>query len=73
MHKSFELLIPVLLLIIIIYPLSLVSQNLYGKLIPELIMNMVSPLVKVTDSLFGMLFIIFWLILFFGLWVYISL
>lgn len=57
--KSFELLIPVLLLIIIIYPLSLVSQNLYGKLIPELIMNMVSPLVKVTDSLFGMLFIIF--------------
>ena len=30
--KSFELLIPVLLLIIIIYPLSLVSQNLYRKI-----------------------------------------
>ncbi|MGL5460935.1 MAG: PTS sugar transporter subunit IIC [Cetobacterium sp.] len=57
--KSFELLIPVLLLIMIVYPLSLLSQNLYGKLIPELIMTLVSPLVKVTDSLPGMLFIIF--------------
>lgn len=57
--KSFELLIPVLLLIIIIYPLSLLCQNLYGKLIPELIMTVISPIVKVTDSLPGMLFMIF--------------
>lgn len=57
--KSFELLIPVFLLILIVYPISLLVQNMSGVLIPELIMKAISPLIKVTDSLPGMLVIIF--------------
>lgn len=52
---SFELLIPIIIVISILYPLSLFSQHYTGELIPAIVMSIVSPLVGAVNSLEGIL------------------
>jgi len=53
--QSFELLVPVLVMIATLYPLSLVLQHYFDMLLPELIMALFSPLVSASDSLTAVL------------------
>ncbi|MEB4673489.1 PTS sugar transporter subunit IIC [Enterobacteriaceae bacterium G50] len=49
--NSFDLLIPVLVVIVTLYPLSLLIQNEFNMLIPQAIMALFKPLVSAADSL----------------------
>lgn len=49
--NSFDLLIPVLVVVLTLYPLSLIIQNQFGILIPQAIMALFKPLVSAADSL----------------------
>ncbi|MBN1470023.1 MAG: PTS cellobiose transporter subunit IIC [Fusobacteriaceae bacterium] len=49
--KSFELLTPIISVILIFHPLSLLVQKLKGIFIPELLLNIFKPLVSASDSL----------------------
>jgi PTS system cellobiose-specific IIC component len=49
--NSFDLLIPVLVVVLTLYPLSLVIQSQFGMLIPQAIMSVFKPLVSAADSL----------------------
>lgn len=53
--QSFELLVPVLVMIATLYPLSLLLQHFSGMLLPELIMEIFKPLVAASDSLTAVL------------------
>lgn len=53
--QSFELLVPVLVMIAMLYPLSLILQHYSGMLLPELIMEIFKPLVAASDSLTAVL------------------
>ncbi|AHG18872.1 hypothetical protein Z042_04050 [Chania multitudinisentens RB-25] len=53
--QSFELLVPVLVMIATLYPLSLILQHASGLLLPELIMEIFKPLVSASDSLTAVL------------------
>ena len=53
--QSFELLVPVLIMIATLYPLSLLLQHYSGMLLPELIMAIFKPLVAASDSLTAVL------------------
>lgn len=53
--QSFELLVPVLVMIATLYPLSLILQHYSGMLLPELIMEIFKPLVSASDSLTAVL------------------
>ena len=53
--QSFELLVPVLVMIATLYPLSLILQHYSGMLLPELIMEIFKPLVAASDSLTAVL------------------
>ena len=53
--QSFELLVPVLVMIATLYPLSLILQHFSGMLLPELIMEIFKPLVAASDSLTAVL------------------
>lgn len=53
--QSFELLVPVLVMIATLYPLSLILQHFSGMLLPELIMEIFKPLVSASDSLTAVL------------------
>jgi len=53
--QSFELLVPVLIMIATLYPLSLLLQHVSGMLLPELIMAVFKPLVTASDSLTAVL------------------
>lgn len=57
--KSFELLTPVIAVIIVFHPISLLVQKLNGVFIPQLLQDFLQPYLKVTDSLPAVLFIIF--------------
>ncbi|WP_038367651.1 PTS cellobiose transporter subunit IIC [Borrelia duttonii] len=57
--KSFEALIPVFLLAIISQTINIFVQSTTGKLLPEIIMNIFSPILYVSDTLFGVLVIVF--------------
>lgn len=50
-QNSFDLLIPVLVVVLTLYPLSLVIQSEFGMLIPQAIMSVFKPLVSAADSL----------------------
>lgn len=49
--KSFELLTPIVAVILIFHPISLLVQNLKGIFIPELLQQIFRPLVSASDSL----------------------
>ncbi|WP_024655191.1 PTS cellobiose transporter subunit IIC [Borrelia hispanica] len=57
--KSFEALIPVFLLAIVSQTINIFVQSITGKLLPEIIMNIFSPILYVSDTLFGVLVIVF--------------
>ena len=67
--SSFDSIIPLFVCVVVFYGLSLLSQNVFGDLIPAVIMNLLAPAVSGLDSLVGICFIValaqvFW---FFGL------
>lgn len=49
--RSFEVLIPVLAIILTLHPLNLWLQHTTGMILPEAIMHMLKPLVAASDSL----------------------
>ncbi|EJG1086790.1 PTS sugar transporter subunit IIC [Vibrio parahaemolyticus] len=53
--ESFQLLIPVMIAIATLYPLSIYVQHATGDLIPALVMHVVSPLVGAVSTLPGIL------------------
>lgn len=56
---SFEALIPVFLMVCILYPISIIFQNLTGMSIPEGVMALFRPLVAGVDTLPAILFVVF--------------
>jgi PTS system cellobiose-specific IIC component len=53
--RSFEVLIPVLVIILTLHPLNLLIESATGMILPEAIMSLVKPLVAASDSLPAML------------------
>ncbi|WP_437615556.1 PTS sugar transporter subunit IIC [Erwinia sp. V71] len=53
--QSFELLVPVLIMLATLYPLSLLLQHFTGMLVPEVIMAAFKPFVAASDSLAAIL------------------
>ncbi|MFC3912863.1 PTS sugar transporter subunit IIC [Pseudaeromonas sharmana] len=53
--RSFEVLIPVLFIILTLHPLNLLVEHSTGMILPEAIMSLVKPLVAASDSLPAML------------------
>ncbi|VDA75269.1 PTS system lactose-specific EIICB component [Klebsiella pneumoniae] len=49
--RSFEILIPVLAIILTLHPLNLFIEAQLGMIIPEAIMSLVKPLVAASDTL----------------------
>lgn len=49
--QSFDLLIPILAVIITLYPLSLLIQDIFNQLLPQAIMALFQPLISAADSL----------------------
>ncbi|WNJ94286.1 PTS sugar transporter subunit IIC [Vibrio ruber] len=58
-RQSFDLLIPVLVVVITIYPLNLFIYNETGFILPEAIMELFKPLVSASDSLGAVLLVTF--------------
>lgn len=54
---SFSAIIPLLINVVLFYGLSLFAQSATGKLIPQLIMDSLAPLVKAVDSVWGIILI----------------
>ncbi|PKH20481.1 PTS cellobiose transporter subunit IIC [Enterobacterales bacterium CwR94] len=50
-RQSFDLLIPILVIFLTLYPLNLFFQSHFGMLIPQAIMAMFSPIISAADSL----------------------
>ena len=50
-RKSFNQLIPLSLILLLLFPISLAVQSLSGMLIPQAIMDLFSPLLSASDSL----------------------
>lgn len=57
--RSFEILIPVLAIIITLHPLNLLIEAQTGMIIPEAIMSLLQPLVSASDSLPAVLLAVF--------------
>jgi len=53
--RSFEVLIPVLFIILTLHPLNLLVEHSTGMILPQAIMSLVKPLVAASDSLPAML------------------
>lgn len=53
--RSFEVLIPVLVIILTLHPLNLLLESATGMIVPEAIMALIKPLVAASDSLPAML------------------
>ena len=53
--RSFEVLIPVLFIILTLHPLNLIIEHSTGMILPQAIMSLVKPLVAASDSLPAML------------------
>ncbi|MGR5144613.1 PTS sugar transporter subunit IIC [Photobacterium sp. DNB23_23_1] len=56
-RQSFDLLIPVVLVIVTIYPLNLIVLDNTGMIIPAAIMAMFEPFVSASDSLYAVLLV----------------
>lgn len=57
--RSFEILIPVMVIILTLHPLNLFIESETGMILPEAIMSMVKPLVSASDSLPAILISLF--------------
>lgn len=57
--RSFEILIPVLVIIITLHPLNLLIESETGMIIPQAIMSLLEPLVSASDSLPAILIAVF--------------
>ncbi|UPA09857.1 PTS cellobiose transporter subunit IIC (plasmid) [Borrelia nietonii YOR] len=57
--RSFEALIPVILLTIIAQTINIAVQSTTGTLLPEIMMHIFRPMLNISDSLFGSLMIVF--------------
>ncbi len=53
--RSFEVLIPVLVIILTLHPLNLFLESTTGMILPEAIMSLIKPLVSASDTLPAML------------------
>ncbi|ELY2645760.1 PTS sugar transporter subunit IIC [Cronobacter sakazakii] len=49
--RSFEILIPVVAIVLTLHPLNLIIESTTGMILPEAIMHLLSPLVAASDSL----------------------
>ncbi|CCJ73577.1 PTS system, cellobiose-specific IIC component [Cronobacter condimenti 1330] len=49
--RSFEILIPVVVIVFTLHPLNLIIESTTGMILPEAIMHLLSPLVAASDSL----------------------
>ena len=49
--RSFEILIPVVIIVATLHPLNLLVESMTGMIIPEAIMHLLAPLVSASDSL----------------------
>ena len=49
--RSFEILVPVLAVVVTLHPLNLFIESQLGMIIPEAIMSLVKPLVAASDTL----------------------
>ncbi|EKK3981497.1 PTS sugar transporter subunit IIC [Cronobacter sakazakii] len=49
--RSFEILIPVVVIVLTLHPLNLIIESATGMILPEAIMHLLSPLVAASDSL----------------------
>ncbi|PQV87622.1 PTS sugar transporter subunit IIC [Cronobacter sakazakii] len=49
--RSFEILIPVVVIVLTLHPLNLIIESTAGMILPEAIMHLLSPLVAASDSL----------------------
>ena len=56
--KSFELLLPVVVVILIFQPLNILVQSKAGVMIPELMMNIFRPSIRASDTLPAVIFIL---------------
>ena len=50
MARSFEILVPVLAVVVTLHPLNLFIESQLGMIIPEAIMSLVKPLVAASDT-----------------------
>ncbi|HBV77523.1 MULTISPECIES: PTS sugar transporter subunit IIC [Vibrio] len=57
--RSFEILIPVLVIIMTLHPLNLLIESETGMIIPQAIMSLLEPLVSASDSLPAILLAVF--------------
>ncbi|MCE0495080.1 PTS sugar transporter subunit IIC [Vibrio salinus] len=57
--RSFEILIPVLVIILTLHPLNLLVESQFGMIIPQAIMSLLQPLVSASDSLPAVLLAVF--------------
>jgi len=55
--NSFDALVPAFILVLIVYPITLVVQNVAGVPVPQMIMNLFKPLIAAVDSPFGIAFV----------------
>ncbi|WP_319703913.1 PTS sugar transporter subunit IIC [Cronobacter sakazakii] len=53
--RSFEILIPVVVIVLTLHPLNLIIESTTGMILPEAIMHLLSPLVAASDSLTAIL------------------
>ncbi|ELY2787440.1 PTS sugar transporter subunit IIC [Cronobacter sakazakii] len=49
--RSFEILIPIVVIVLTLHPLNLIIESTTGMILPEAIMHLLSPLVAASDSL----------------------
>lgn len=54
---SFDSLVPAVVLMLLVYPISLALQLKLGAPVPQLIMNIFKPLISAVDSPFGVFFV----------------
>ncbi|MGR6980159.1 PTS sugar transporter subunit IIC [Testudinibacter sp. P27/CKL/0425] len=57
--ESLNIVIPILTMLITIFPLSIYIEHLTGVTIPQLIMDYMAPLIKVSDSLGAIMLFVF--------------
>lgn len=56
--RSFEVLIPVIVIMITLHPLNLFIEHVTGMILPEAIMAMLKPLVAASDSLLAVILVV---------------
>ncbi len=57
--ESFNILIPIICVLITLYPLTLITESLYDTSVPVLVEKFLKPLVQASDSIYTLLFLTF--------------